>query len=84
MSTKQIDGYKIRMNEVLGRGSFGDVFVGVSDETQAKVAIKVLKKANSMRYIIQSTQTSTSRTRSSTKSKSCKQCGQKTSSASST
>ena len=32
-SMKQIDGYKIYMNQQLGKGSFGAVYVGVSDTT---------------------------------------------------
>lgn len=28
---KKIDGYKVYLNEVLGRGSYGDVYVGISD-----------------------------------------------------
>ena len=30
---KQIDGYKIYMNQMLGKGSFGAVYVGIKDET---------------------------------------------------
>lgn len=44
MSIKQIDGYKIKMNECLGRGSFGSVYVGVTDTNDKKVAIKVIPK----------------------------------------
>lgn len=48
MSTiKQIDGYKIYMNEMLGQGSYGAVYIGMADDTHKKVAIKILKKANS-------------------------------------
>ncbi len=32
-SMKQIDGYKIYMNQCIGKGSFGSVYVGVSDKT---------------------------------------------------
>jgi serine/threonine protein kinase len=44
---KQIDGYKIFLNQLLGQGSFGDVYVGVSDKTQQKFAVKVLNKLKS-------------------------------------
>lgn len=44
MSVKQIDGYKIRMNECLGRGAYGSVYIGESDKTHKKVAIKVIQK----------------------------------------
>jgi hypothetical protein len=30
---KQIDGYKIYMNQMLGKGSFGAVYVGIKDDT---------------------------------------------------
>jgi len=44
MSVKQIDGYKIRMNECLGKGAYGTVYIGESDKTHKKVAIKVIQK----------------------------------------
>jgi hypothetical protein len=33
MSIKQIEGYQIMMTKVLGRGSYGSVYVGKNDET---------------------------------------------------
>ena len=30
---KQIDGYKIYMNQMLGKGPFGAVYAGIKDET---------------------------------------------------
>lgn len=33
-SIKQIDGYKIFMNQVIGRGSYGTVHKGISDKTK--------------------------------------------------
>ena len=30
---KQIDGYKIYMNQMLGKGSFGAVYAGIKDDT---------------------------------------------------
>lgn len=41
---KQIDGYKIYMNKMLGQGSYGAVYIGVSEKTEGQVAIKILKK----------------------------------------
>lgn len=52
MSIKQIDGYKIKMNECLGKGSYGSVYVGESDTTHKKVAIKVIPKDASTFLII--------------------------------
>lgn len=70
MTVKQIDGYKIRMNDCLGTGAYGSVYVGESDKTHKKVAIKVIQKNASTSFLIQSTPTSTSRTLSSNKSRS--------------
>jgi serine/threonine protein kinase len=47
MSIKQIDGYKIKMNEKLGVGSYGTVYAGESDTTHKRVAIKILPKESS-------------------------------------
>ena len=44
MSIKQIDGYKIRMNDKLGTGSYGSVYKGESDVDHKTVAIKILSK----------------------------------------
>lgn len=44
---KHIDGYDIHMKDVLGEGSFGKVYLGVSDRSHKKVAVKVLLKKNS-------------------------------------
>lgn len=43
---KQIDNYKIYMNKKLGQGSFGAVYVGVSDITGEEVAVKILNKSS--------------------------------------
>lgn len=51
--TKQIDGYKIFLGQMLGKGSFGSVYVGVNDKTGEKVAVKVLPKASSIYILIQ-------------------------------
>ena len=47
MSVKQIDGYKVYLGKLLGQGTYGAVYQGINDKTQEKVAIKLLKKANS-------------------------------------
>ena len=44
---KQIDGYKIYMGKMLGQGSYGAVYIGVSDKTGEEVAVKILKKKSS-------------------------------------
>jgi len=46
-SIKQIDGYKIYMNQVLGKGSYGSVYKGISDKTKEPVAVKILNKSES-------------------------------------
>lgn len=51
MPTKQIDGYKIYLDNKLGEGSYGAVYIGMSDDTHEKVAVKILKKSSS-KYII--------------------------------
>lgn len=51
-SMKQIDNYKIYMNKKLGQGSFGAVYVGVSDITGEEVAVKILTKSSSNPFFI--------------------------------
>jgi serine/threonine protein kinase len=46
-SRKKIDKYTIHLDKKLGVGSFGTVYVGIQDETQLKVAIKMLDKKTS-------------------------------------
>ncbi len=53
---KQIDGYKIFMNKLIGKGSFGSVYEGVSDTTGDKVAVKILPKASSNKLSMKLTQ----------------------------
>lgn len=50
-SMKQIDGYKIYMNKKLGQGSFGAVYVGLSDTTGEEVAVKILTKSSSKQFL---------------------------------
>lgn len=47
MPIKQIDGYKIYLDNKLGEGSYGAVYIGMSDDTHEKVAVKILKKSSS-------------------------------------
>jgi serine/threonine protein kinase len=58
-SRKKIDKYTIHLEKKLGVGSFGTVYVGIQDETQLKVAIKMLDKKTSKRWLIQSIRMST-------------------------
>ena len=48
---KQIDGYKIYMGKMLGKGSYGAVYIGSSDKNGEEVAVKILKK-NSSNYLL--------------------------------
>jgi hypothetical protein len=48
---KQIDGYKIYMNEMIGQGAYGSVYIGINDTTGTKVAVKILNKSNSTIFI---------------------------------
>lgn len=41
---KTITGYNIFLDQMLGKGAFGEVFVGESQKTKQKVAIKALQK----------------------------------------
>ena len=47
MSVKQIDGYKIYFNKKLGQGSYGTVYVAISDTTHEEVAVKMMPKKSS-------------------------------------
>jgi serine/threonine protein kinase len=67
---KQIDGYKIFMGQKLGEGSYGIVYVGQSETTQEKVAVKILSKAKSNSPLTQLTLMLISKARCSPKSRS--------------
>jgi serine/threonine protein kinase len=47
MSVKQIEGYSIYMSKVLGKGSYGSVYIGKQDDTGVEVAVKILSKDSS-------------------------------------
>ena len=44
MTIKQIEGYQIYMSKLLGKGSYGSVFIGKKDHTNEPVAVKILPK----------------------------------------
>ena len=44
MTIKQIEGYSIYMNKLLGKGSYGSVFIGRKEHTNEQVAVKILPK----------------------------------------
>lgn len=64
LARKKIDRYTIHLDKKLGVGSFGTVYIGVQDQSQQHVAIKMLDKKTSKTRLIQSTRTSTSSRRS--------------------
>lgn len=61
MSVKQIEGYSIFMNKVLGKGSYGSVYLGKQDNTGVEVAVKILSKDSSTSLLKKSIETSISR-----------------------
>lgn len=44
MSIKQIDGYQIFMEQKCGQGSLSEIYLGKKDETDQKVAVKLVPK----------------------------------------
>ena len=67
---KKITNYTILMDNKLGEGAFGKVYVGEQDATKLKVAVKVLEKKTGRLLFTQWTVTNTSRVLSSRKSRS--------------
>lgn len=47
MAVKQIEGYSIFMSKVLGKGSYGSVYLARQDSTGEEVAAKILSKDSS-------------------------------------
>lgn len=41
---KVVDRYRIQMNQKLGEGSFGKVYVAIDTSNENKVAMKILEK----------------------------------------
>ena len=52
MSIKQIEGYTVYLSQILGRGSFGNVYKGYCDESKETVAVKIIAKDWSRSYLI--------------------------------
>lgn len=44
---KKIDGYSIYLSKVLGKGSYGSVYVGKQESNGELVAVKILSKDSS-------------------------------------
>ncbi len=44
MTLKQIGGYTINMSQILGMGSFGNVYRGVKEDTKEPVAVKIIPR----------------------------------------
>jgi serine/threonine protein kinase len=71
MAFKKINGYVIHLKEILGKGSYGEVYRGEQEGTRKIFAIKVLTKMLSTPAAIQSTPTSTCGAPSCRRSRSC-------------
>jgi serine/threonine protein kinase len=52
MTIKQIEGYTIYMSQVLGRGSYGNVYKGFNESSKQSVAIKIIPRDKGDQCII--------------------------------
>jgi serine/threonine protein kinase len=58
MAHKKISGYIINLKEILGKGSYGEVYKGSHEQTKNPCAIKIINKKQSKPSSTQSNQTS--------------------------
>ena len=84
MTIKQIEGYSIYMNKMLGKGSYGSVYCGRREQTNEQVAVKILPKENSNSHLRQLITMTTSRPPSKTKYRFYRNCTPRISSCSTT
>jgi len=47
MAAKQTAGYTVYPSQILGRGSYGNVCKGIKDDTQERLAVKIIPKYKS-------------------------------------
>jgi len=43
-NVKKVDKYSFHLNDILGSGTFGNVYKGKDDKTDKQVAIKIISK----------------------------------------
>lgn len=71
---KKISGYVIKLKEVLGKGSYGSVYLGEHEQTHRECAIKVIDKKQSTNSTNQSSPTNISNPPSCNRSKFFSKC----------
>jgi len=59
MSYKKISGYIIHLKEVIGKGSYGEVYKGEQEHTKNPCAVKVVNRKLSKWVLMKPTLTST-------------------------
>ena len=52
MAIKQIEGYTIYLTQILGRGSYGNVYKGFCEKTNQQVAVKIINRDASRFFLI--------------------------------